>query len=183
MRFYELALKRESCRLYQDKPVEREKLDACLKAALLAPSACNGQPWRFVAVDDRTLSAELAFYTQDKVLPINRFTSACPAFIVVVEHRAGVLADVGGRVKDQQFAQTDIGLATAHLCLEAAEQGLGTCILGWFDEKKIKARLAIPKEHRVRLVVAVGYPVKQEARPKQRRAFEESVCHNGWKLK
>ncbi len=172
MTFHELALKRESCRLYEDKPVEREKLNACLEAAILAPSACNSQPWRFVAVDDRALAGELAGLTQDKVLPINRFTSQCPAFIVVVESRATLMENIGGKAKDLQLTQTDIGLATAQLCLEAADQGLGTCILGWFNEIKIKARLGIPKQHRVRLVVAIGYPQKQQARQKQRRAFE-----------
>jgi nitroreductase len=133
MTFFELVNKRESCRSYKNVPVEHDKIIACIEAARLAPSACNSQPWHFVVVDDREKARELSPLLQDKVININKYTINVPLFIVVVEGNANLLSKFGGRFKDQEYAKIDIGIAAEHICLAATEQGLGSCILGWFD--------------------------------------------------
>ena len=173
---FELIQKRESCRAYQDKPVEHEKLIQCLEAAHLAPSACNSQPWRFVVAEEPELVKEIAGCVYDGVTPINRFASTVPAFVVVVEGAAKLSALLGGKVKQQEYAQIDLGLTTAQFCLAATELGLGTCILGWFQEKKLKALLSIPEKLRVRLVLAVGYAANDTPRPKSRKDLAEVAC-------
>ena len=170
MTFLEMAAARESCRDYLTKPVEPEKLEQCLRAARLAPSACNSQPWHFTVVTGEK-ARQTAKLTQG--MGMNKFTDNVPAFIVITEEKASLTARVGGAVKSQEYAQMDIGLAAAHLCFAALDQGLSTCILGWFDEKGLRELLGIPQGKRIRLVVCVGYSAGKPLREKKRKALEE----------
>ena len=169
--FFEMVQNRESCRNYAEIPVEKEKLLQCVEAARLAPSACNAQPWHFTVVSDPLQTKKLADCLQD--LGMNQFTDRCPAFIVINEERANLSATVGGRFKSQEFASVDIGIAAAQICYAALDQGLSTCILGWFHEGKLKKLLEISDTKRIRLVIAVGYAADASLRPKKRKALEE----------
>jgi nitroreductase len=169
--FFDLIAKRESCRDYSDKPVETEKLRKCIEAARLAPSACNSQPWSFTVVNNSERSPKVAKCLQG--MGMNKFTDKCPAFIVVTEESATLSAKLGGKVKNQEYAQIDIGLATAHLCLAATELGLSTCIMGWFSEPNLKELLAIPKGKRIRLVISAGYAASDKLREKNRKSLED----------
>ena len=173
MNFSELIHIRESCRNYENRPVEREKIMNCLEAARLSPSACNSQPWHFTVTDDPALTRQIAAAVQG--IGLNRFAEQVPTFVIVTEEKAKLLARIAEKFKSQTYAQIDIGLATAHFVLEAAEQGLGTCILGWFDEKRLKELLRIPEEKRIRLVLCVGYPSSGKPREKIRKPFDEIV--------
>ncbi len=181
MDFFELIQKRQSCRAYNGKPVERNKLEIIVDAARLAPSACNSQPWHFVVVDEPEKAKKTAKLLQDKVVPINRFTDSCPAFVVICEGKAKLSEKVSGRFKGQEFAQIDTGIAAAHLCFAATELGLGCCILGWFDEQGLKNLLHVPEYVHIRLVMAVGYPKEGDPiRPKSRKEMDEIAGYNQW---
>lgn len=171
--FMDLVLHRQSCRKYTAQPVTTEQLKACVEAARQAPSACNGQPWRFVIVNGGETAKALARCAQGQGM--NKTISTSPAFIVVCQAKSNLASRAGGMLKGQDYASVDIGLAAAHLCLEAAEQGLGSCLLGWFDEGKVKKLLGIPQGQRVRLLVAVGHPEDPRVHPKQRKGFDE-IC-------
>ncbi len=171
--FQELAARRESCRSYSARPVEPEKLEAVVRTACLSPSACNSQPWHFSVVTSPELLPQVASCVQLEGL--NGFASGCPAFLVVGEVPAQLMRRLRDKVDSQHFASIDIGLAAAHLCLAAADLGLGTCIMGMFDEARLKALLDWPEKLRVRLVIAVGYPSEDGARPKARKPFGETV--------
>lgn len=169
--FFGLVNRRQSCRKYSDKPVEKEKLIKCIEAAQVAPSACNSQPWHFIVVNNKEISAKVALCLQDKIM--NKFTSECQAFIVVVEESGNLTSRAGALMKQQDYRSVDLGIATEHICLAAAQQELGTCILGWFNEKKLKKLLNISKLKRIRLVVAVGYPENGDIRKKVRKNISE----------
>lgn len=169
--FFELANRRQSCRKYLDKPVEKEKLIKCIEAAQVAPSACNSQPWHFIVVNNKELSTEIALCLQDKIM--NKFTTECQAFIIVVEESGNLTSRAGALMKQQDYRSVDLGIATEHICLAATEQELGTCILGWFNEKELKKILNINKFKRIRLVVAIGYPENNIVRKKVRKNIEE----------
>ena len=174
MDFSELVRKRQSDRRYEERAVPRELVMRCIEAARLAPSACNSQPWHFVAVDDPQLKARLARAAEG--LGMNRFADDCPAFIVVTEARAALKPLIAAHLSEREFSSVDIGIATAHLCLAATAQGLSTCIIGWLDGKKICAALDLPETTRVRLVIAVGYAQADDPlRKKQRKPLEEIV--------
>lgn len=178
MTFKELVERRQSVRAYQDKPVPREKLERCIEAARLAPSACNSQPWTFVVVDQEPLLGTLADETISKVLSLNKFAPQVPAFVVVVTEASNFSAKLGGVVKSKAYNLIDIGIATEHFCLQAVEEGLGTCIIGWFDEPAVKKLLNIPKKKRVNIVIAVGYASDEAIREKRRKAFGEICRYN-----
>ena len=169
--FFDLINNRQSCRKYLDKPVEKEKLIKCIEAARVAPSACNSQPWHFVVVNNKELSSKVAMCVQDKVM--NKFTSECQAFIIVVEENGNLTSRAGALMKQQDYRSVDIGIATQHICLSATQQNLGTCILGWFNEKELKKLLNIDKLKRIRLVVAIGYPETNAIRKKIRKSINE----------
>ena len=175
MDFLELAKRRESCRAYIDRPVEKEKLIKCFEAARMAPSACNSQPWRYVAVTDSEKVKKMVGCVCDGILPINRFAKDVPVFVAVVESAVRLSAKLRGKVNEQKYAQMDLGMSVENFCLAATEQGLGTCIMGWFKEDKVKELLEIPDGLKVRLVIAVGYPENNLPREKSRRSLEETV--------
>lgn len=171
MNFMEIANVRQSCRAYDEtRPVEREKLDAILEAARLSPSACNGQPYHFTVCTGDT-AREAAKATQG--MGMNKFASQAPILIVVSEQPYVKSAAMGAKVKNNDYRSIDIGIAAAYLTAEAAAQGLGTCILGWFDDSKLRALCGLDMP--VRLVITLGYPKDDTLRPKKRKDISELV--------
>lgn len=149
-----LIQKRYSCRKYVDKPLDRDQIYSCIEAARLAPSACNAQPWMFYVVLDDAKRKELVKLTQP-------FTKNA-GFIIVEEKKPNFSEMIVNKLKDQDFTKTDIGIACSYLTLQAAEAGLATCMIGYFNENKIKELLGIDKKSRLRLVISIGYPDGEE---------------------
>lgn len=168
MDFLELARRRESVRAYSNQPVDRTIVERCLEAARLAPSACNSQPWYFVAVDEPGTRAALATCLQDAVM--NRFAGQAPVLIAVVAETPPLVPRLAGHWKGKPYWLMDIGMAVEHFCLQAASEGLGTCIMGWFDEAGVRRVLDVPKSRRVPLAITLGYPADTAARGKSRKA-------------
>lgn len=181
MDFYELINQRQSVRKYIDKPVERGKIEMITEAVHLSPSACNSQPWRLVFVDNPELKAEVAKATFSKTVSFNKFALEAPVIAVLVIEKAKLIAQIGGSLKNQEYPQYDIGIAAAHFCLQAAELGLGTCMIGWFDEKRIQDLLRIPKSRKIGLVITLGYaPEDYKLRKKIRKPVEQICGFNSY---
>jgi nitroreductase len=177
----ELVKKRQSDRNYDAlRPVEQEKLDYILEVARLAPSACNAQPWKFIVVTDPELKKQTAAAIADRTLGMNHFAYQAPVHIILVEENANFTSKAGGLVKQKHFPDTDLGIAAAHITLAAAEQGLGSCIVGWFDEKKLRKLLGIPASKRPMFVITLGYST-QTTREKKRKGLKEVVSFNKYK--
>ncbi len=170
--FYQLASKRHSCRTYEEKTVEKEKILKCLEAARMAPSGCNSQPWRFVVVTNPEMLQKLSKLTQ--LCGVNHFTEHAPVLITVCEEEEPrLLPKIQEMFGNHVYAHGDLGISTAYLTLEAANQGLGSCIIGVFDEDKVKELLSIPKGQKLRMMVALGYPKEQKMPRKIRKPMEE----------
>ncbi len=180
MNFLELAKKRQSVREYLEKPIEREKIEHCLEAAQLAPSACNSQPWKFIILDDKKIRKAVAEETFGKIFSFNHFTMQAPVLVVIITEKSSKKAQIGEVLNNKTYNLIDIGIATEHFCLQAVEEGLGTCILGWFDEKGIKKILNIPKNKQVNLLITLGYPAKNEIREKKRKNLDEIRYYNNY---
>jgi nitroreductase len=177
--FLGLIQKRQSVRRYTDRPVEEAKLHRCLEAARLAPSASNSQPWTFVVVNDPGLLDKVAKETYGPLASFNTFVPQAPVIIAIVLEKMKTMTQVGAWLKDREYTLIDIGIAAEHLCLQAAEEGLGTCMLGWFNEKPIKKLLGIPDKKRIGLLITIGYPPEDYAlRGKSRKGFEEVIRFN-----
>ncbi len=173
--FLDLATRRHSVRAYSARPVDRAIIDRCLEAARLAPSACNSQPWTFIVIDDPVLREALASAAGGGMLPLNHFTRQAPVLVAVVAERANMSARVGSRVKDKPFAMMDVAIAAEHFCLQAADEGLGTCMLGWFDEPRVRSLLDIPSTARPALMLTLGYPDHHSGAAKRRRKPMEQI--------
>lgn len=174
MNLYELIQKRQSDRKYDSRRVDRDMVIKCLEAARLAPSACNSQPWKFVVVDEPELLKEMASAAAG--MGMNKFAAQAPVIVAVVLEKMNFTASIGSVIKDKEYSLLDVGIAVEHFCLQATELGLGTCILGWFDEKKVKKLLGIGNR-RVPLLITLGYAAG-EHRQKSRKSLEEISSWN-----
>ena len=171
--FLELAQARQSDRAFvAGAKIEREVLERIVEAARMAPSACNGQPWHFTVVTDENI---LADYVKAIVgLGMNKFVKDAAALVLITLESTNFSSRVGSGIKDKNFPLMDLGIATAYMTLAAEDEGVGSCILGWFDEKRIKELAGIPNGRRVMLIVALGVAAGAKRR-KVRKAFDEVV--------
>ena len=172
MNFTEIANNRQSCRNYDaERAVEQEKLDAILESARLSPSACNGQPYLMTVCRGESAKA-VAKAVQG--VGLNKFADNAPVLIVISEKPYVASAALGAKVKGNDYRSIDIGILAAYITAEAAAQGLGSCILGWFDDAKLReiCHLDAP----VRLVITVGYAKEgDKLRQKKRKDLSEIV--------
>ncbi len=170
MGLMELIKKRYSCRAYEDKAIEEEKLAQLVEAARLAPSAKNLQDWRFVVVRQEDIRRQVA-----------ECTNQSDAF-----GRAGVIIAACSNSDHimrcgQAVGPIDVSIALEHICLMATELGLGTCWIGAFDAEKVRQILGIPKEVAIIELMAVGYPVNGKCAT-EREPIERVVCYDKWQF-
>jgi nitroreductase len=159
---------RYSCRNYQDKPVEKAKLDAVLEAARQAPSAKNLQDWRFVVVTDKGARKKLAVAANNQTFLEN--AGAIIVACTVSEHvmRCG-----------QPIGPIDVAIAIEHMCLQATELGLATCWIGSFYPDKVRPIVGIPDEVTIIELLALGYPA-DTPKEHRREPMDKIVSFETW---
>lgn len=171
MNFTEIAKSRQSCRSYDpERMVEKEKLDIILESARLSPSACNGQPYHITVCKNES-AEKVAKAVQG--MGMNKFAKDAPIMLVISEMPYVKSAALGAKIKGNDYRSIDIGILAAYITAEATAQGLGTCILGWLDDKKIREICGI--EGAVRLVITLGYPKNDTLREKKRKDMDSLV--------
>jgi len=178
MLFMDLVLKRRSVRRYAPKPIPKEDILKCLEAARLAPSACNSQPWHLIVIDEPELKNRVCDRIFSGIYSMNQFAKEAAALVVVVSEKMKFLARVGAQVRDTRYYLMDIGIACEHLVLQAEELGIGSCWMGWFDEKALKDELKIPRHKKIDIVIALGYPIENKLVPKTRKSLAEIHSFN-----
>ncbi len=172
MNFTEIAINRQSCRSYNpDRSVEQEKLDAILESARLSPSACNGQPYQITVCVGES-AKKVAQATQG--MGLNKFAVDAPVLLVISEMPYVASAALGAKVKNNDYRSIDIGILSAYITAEATAQGLGSCILGWLDDARIRSICSL--DGAVRLVITLGYAKDgDKLRPKKRKELDVLV--------
>lgn len=173
----DLIKSRQSDRKYDSKPVEKEKLERIIEAGRMAPSACNAQPWKFVVVTDSELIVRIAEIASAKLIGMNSFVAQAPVILVIIREQPNMSSKVGGTIKNKDYSLIDIGIAAENICLQARAEGIGSCIIGWFDERQLKKLLSIPRPKRVELIITLGYSLSHP-RDKKRKPAEETVSYN-----
>lgn len=176
--FQELVRNRRSIRRYLEKPVEREKVLACLEAARLAPSAQNVQPWRFLIIDDPEVKMKLAAEAFSGIYSYSRFAAKAPVLIVILARLDIIANRLGRQIQDVSFYLIDIGIAGEHIALQAEELGLGTCWIGWFNARKTRKLFKIPRKYKIVSLMTLGYYEKKPPREKKRKSLEEIAWFN-----
>jgi nitroreductase len=158
---------RRSIRRYDSRPVEDEKLNKVLDSARLAPSANNKQDWKFVVVRDEETRNKLAEAAGGQM-----FVAQAPVVIVACGLEPEGIMRCG-----QPRHTVDLSIAVSFIMLEACEQGIGTCWLGHFDEKRVKDILSIPEKVRVVAVTPLGYPA-EDPQPRPRKRIDKIICYD-----
>ncbi len=176
--FQELVRSRRSIRRYLDKPVEREKILTCIEAARLAPSADNVQPWRFLIIDDPKLKAQYAKKVFSGIYSISSFAEKAPVLILILARLDIIANRIGRQIQNIQFYLLDIGIAGEHIVLQAQALGLGTCWIGWFNIRKARKFLKIPRKYKIVSMLAMGYSEKRPSREKKRKKIEDIAWFN-----
>ena len=177
--FQRILRGRRSIRRYLPTPVERETLLACLEAARLAPSAHNAQPWRFIVVDDPDLKERLTAAAFSGNYSGSKFAAQAPIILLLLVKTELMAHGLGGRLQRVPFHFIDIGIAGEHIVLQAEELGLATCWMGWFNYRKARKVLGIPRKYKVMAMMPVGYAEKRPRREPPRRTLDEIVTFNG----
>ena len=155
---------RVSIRKYEDRPVEQEKIELMLRAAMQAPSATNQQPWEYYVVTNKEVIQKLS-----KVTPFTKCSAAAPVVFVPC-YRNGLRA--------QMFANIDMSASVENLLLEADELGLGAVWRGispmklWM--KAVGKILGLPKNLNAFCLIACGYPAESRA---QQVRYDEARVH------
>lgn len=178
MSFLELVKGRRSIRTYEKQDIKRGELELCVEAACYAPSACNSQPWKFIIVDNPFVKNLITKNIFSDLYSMNTFAKNAPAFIAIVEEGIKFPAWIGAKLKNTDFRKIDIGIACAHIILQAQELGIGTCILGWFDEKKLKKILSVPFYKKIALVIALGRFDQRILPEKHFKSRNETISYN-----
>jgi len=176
--FIDLVRSRRSIRRFLPRPVEREKILACLEAARLAPSARNAQTWRFLVVDDPGLKDKLCREAFSGIYSASRFAAQAPVVIVILARKDLVVHHLGGGLQRTKFHLIDIGIAGEHLVLQAEELGLGTCWMGWFNSRRARNALKIPRKYKVMALMPIGYPASRPPRETLRKPLSEMAWFN-----
>ena len=155
--------------------MEDEKIAAIIEAANLAPSACNSQPYR-ITVAKGEKAKEVAKATTG--MGMNSFTADAPVMLVISEGSYSKTAAMGAKLKGNDYRSIDIGILSAFITLKATEEGLGTCILGWLDDKRVRSICGLDAP--VRLIITLGYPEDNyPLRDKKRKDISDYVSYIG----
>jgi len=176
--FQELVQRRRSIRRFRPDPVDRADIIACLEAARLAPSASNVQPWRFLVVDDPELKARLAKAAFSGIFRMSNFVANAPVIILLLAKKDVVANRLGRAVQGVSYYLIDLGIAGQHLALQAEELGLGTCWVGWFNIRKTRKVLKIPRKYKIVAMMPFGHILKRPSRPLLRKPLEEVAWWN-----
>ncbi len=152
---YEAIVKRRSIRRFKRTKVSMDILKKCVNAARLAPSAANLQPLHYVIITNNELVTQIfSFIKWAGYLKWSpTVDEGPPAYILVIRDKR-----VTG---EEKYGKYDVGFAIENIVLTALSEGLGTCILAAFDQKKIRLLLNIPLEYDIELLIALGYANEQ----------------------
>ena len=181
MNFTDLAAGRRTTRRYKkNSPIPRELLEKCANSARFSPSACNSQGWKFLVVDNPAITEKISGEVLSGIHKMNSFASDAAAFIAIVSEDIKSSAWAGGKLMGTDFRFVDTGIACAHIVLQAEDLNIGTCILGWFNERRLKKILSIPRRKKVKLLIALGYPEKITKREKPLKPRNETISFNSY---
>lgn len=181
MEFYDVVKARRSIRRYKKASVPREVLERILNAAKLAPSAENVQPWSVIVLDDEAVRQEICRKAFNGIYMPSHFAVNAPVLLVLLAKPSLFTDVIGSQVRGVRFYLIDMGIFGEHIVLAAANEGLGSCWVGWFNEKWVRKALKIDRSYKIVSLMALGYPEKVLNRDKKRKTFDEIVKFNKWK--
>jgi nitroreductase len=168
-------------RRFKDRPVEKDKILACIEAARMAPSAENVQPWRFIVIDEPAVLAEFGEAVFSGIYKATRWALKAPVLIMLLADRSIIAHKIGANLQEIPFQFVDLAIAGEHLVLQAESFDLGSCWIGWLHTGKARKFFKISKKYEIGGLIALGYPEnKARKRPKKLKPVEEILFFNRW---
>ena len=170
---------RRSIRNFQDKKIPHDVINEIVEAAAYAPSWKNTQVTRYMVTENRDKINAIA---DNCVLGFEYNTKTikkAPALVIVtmIKGRSGMEKDgTASTSKGEDWGVLDTGIATQTFCLAAHDKGIGTVILGVFDEDKVAEAASVPEGQKVAALIAMGYPAEEPKAPK-RKSVEDLVAY------
>jgi nitroreductase len=179
--FQTLIRQRRSIRRYLPAPVEKEKLEACLEAARIAPSAHNVQPWRFLVIDDSAVKERFAETAFSGIYKMTRFAAQAPVLVLMMAELDVLANRLGRQVQGISYYLIDLGIAGEHFVLQAEELGLSTCWIGWFNIRKARRFFKIPRKYKIAALFSLGYAASRPPREGVRKPLDDIVRYNSFR--
>ena len=179
MELKEGILGRRSVRKFQDTEITKEQIREIVDLARFAPSWKNTQTTRYIAVFDKEMKERIANECVcDFEFNRNNINSAAALIVeTTVEKRSGFEKDGSfSTTKGTHWQSFDAGIAAEAFCLAAHDIGLGTVILGVFDEDKVKETVNVPEGQSVSALILIGHPA-QEPKAPLRKEVEELISY------
>lgn len=164
--FLELTKKRFSARSYKQDMIEPEKLNYIIECARFAPSAVNYQPWHFIIVKSEKQKQKVR-----QCYPKEWFADAPVYIIVCVNPSMAWIRKSDGK----NHADIDAAIATEHICLAAAELGLGSCWVCNFDSEKFKSSFQLSSEQYPVAIIPLGYVNEYPSHSSTRKETDEII--------
>ena len=176
----EVFEKRRSVRSYQDKPVPMQTIESILNESILAPSAGNGQPWKFIIINNREMISRISIESKKNILKRiatnpNDFAKKYKQMLQkegfnVFYNAPSVIMILGDEGLKNLYV--DCALAAGYLMMSAASKGLGTCWVNFGTEiydVNLQNELGIPENHKIVAPIALGFPEKIPDIPKRKK--------------
>jgi len=170
MKIIEEILDRRSIREYSQKAVEPEKLARILEAARMAPTARNQQDWKLILVKKPDIKDKLV----ESASPQQQFLKGAPIIIAACAVKPTYVMRCG-----HPAFLIDLAIVLEHVALQAVREGLGTCWIGSFDEKRAKLVLGIPQEVRIVELMSLGYP-ENIPPARKRKPIDDLIGWDSW---
>ncbi len=174
MEFFDVVNTRRSIRKYKQDDIPSQIVSDVLTSASLAPSGSNRQPWKFIVVRDELKKEAIA-----KACNNQQFIKTAPVIIVgcglpISSNRGGYMGDLS--------VLPDVSIAFTHIVLSARAHGLGTCLIGDFNNLMISEILKLPSDVKIVMLSPLGYPSEQNAfkEPTGRKSLNEIISYDSW---
>lgn len=165
---------RRSIRQFADRPVPHDVLEEIVETASYAPSWKHTQIARYIAIEGE-LKDLIASECTSSYAKNGEIMKNAPMVVAVtfIKNRSGFERDGSfSTPKEGGWQMFDAGIAAEAFCLAAYEQGLGTVIMGIFDEAKAASYLEIPEDRELAALIPIGYPAEEPAAPRRKPADE-----------
>ncbi len=169
----EIIKKRRSIRKFKESQIDQDKIRKILNAAILSPSACNAQPYRFIVMSG-DYKNKFCDETLTGFFKASSFIKKAPIIIAIIRTPNTIKMKIGNKICDTDFSLIDIGIAGEHIVLMATELELGSLWVGWFDREKATEFLKLKKGERVEILIAIGEK-DEEPLERKKKSFDEIV--------
>ena len=174
MEFYDVVKMRKSIKKFKNTPINPEKLDRMVNAAMMSPSWKNNSSYKFILVDQKSELEQISKAIMNKDNSAAQSIMDAPMTVVVVAD-----PELSGEVEDREYYLVDSAIAMEHFILASTNEGYGTCWIAAVDEDIIKKALSIPENYKVVALTPIG-EIAESKEHNIKKDVRDFVFFNTW---